>query len=425
MLAPALTNSRQLCAAHAVPAGEVIRREQSLILMGEAHAALGAPAAHAAHAALGSGAVLRARGVIAVLATLPILATACKPAPPAIIAPPPVPVLTERAVREDVVRQLRAVGIVESAAFVSLRPQVAGQVMTVHFREGQEVAAGDAIISLDPRPFDAAVRAAEATLARATALSLDAKQMTAQMMQAREDRAASQRELESAQARAEAARAEVLAAQAELEISRLNREYCAVKAPFAGRLGASRVRVGAIVKANETELVDLAQMSPINVAFSVREEEAPLIKEGREVRPLPVRATIPGADAAPMEGALWFADNRVERGTGQLLLKARFDNEDQRLWPGQFVNATVLVGTDRQAVTVPARAVQRGQQGEFTFVIDAERTAQFRPVRVRRTVEGRSVIDEGLDAGDEVVVDGHLRLQPGTKVSVRDGAKSS
>jgi len=349
----------------------------------------------------------------------------CKPAAPTNAPPPPVPVTTDRAIQEDVVRQLRAVGLVESIADVSLRPQVSGQVQTLHFREGQQVEEGAPIITLDPRPFDAAVRAAEAALARARALALDAEQARGQVTQARDDLAASQREVDTALARSEAAKAEVLAAEAALEMARLNRDYCEITAPFGGRVGAALVREGAIVRANETPLVDLAQIEPIDVAFSIPEQDAVRLKEGSDVRSLDVVVAVPGSTLAPVHGRLWFADNRVERGTGQLRLKARFDNRGQRLWPGQFVHVTVVEGSDDQVVTVPARAVQRSQQGAFVFVIDPERRAALRPVRVRRTIEGRSIIDEGLTAGDEVVIDGHLRLVPGALVVVRSSAEGA
>lgn len=350
---------------------------------------------------------------------LPLTLTGCKPPTPAASAQPPVSVAVALSQQEDVARRLRAVGLVESISDVSIRPQVSGQVQSLHFREGQQVDAGALIVSLDPRPFDAAVRSSAAALARALALQLDAEQALAQVTQAREDRAASQREVDAAMARFEAARAEVLAARAQLEVAELNRAYCDIRAPFAGRLGAARVRQGAIVKANETDLVDLVQIHPIDVSFSVPEQEAAELKNGLEVRPLRVLVSAPGSSEAPIEGRLWFADNRVERGTGQLRLKARFDNELQRLWPGQFVHVVVEVGVETAVVTVPVRALQRSQQGDFVFVIDGDQRAVMRPVRAGATVDGRTVISEGIEAGERVVVDGHLRLVPGALVVIR------
>jgi len=361
--------------------------------------------------------------VVALAATFAVALSACnraeqpkEPPPP----PPPVPVSVAKAQQRDMPVQLRSVGNVESISAITLRPQVAGQLVETPVAEGTDVNAGDVIARIDPRPFEAALREAEATLAMNQATATDERRAAVQLRAAFNNRAVAIREVEAAEAKATSAEAKVLQDQAAIETARLNLSYCTITAPFAGRLGAFRARPGTILKANETDLVDLTQLAPIDVSFSIREQDLPSVRAAMAAGSVPVEATIAG-DSEPVNGALSFLDNRVDSMTGSIRLKARFDNTDRRLWPGQYVNAIITLGIDKGVVVVPSTAVTASQRGQSVFVIKND-TAEMRTVTIRRAVDGSTVVDSGVAAGETVVTDGQLRLTNGSKVAARDAA---
>lgn len=332
--------------------------------------------------------------------------------------PPPVPVTVAKAEQRDMPIQLRSVGNVESISAVTLRPQVAGQLLETPAAEGADVNAGDVIARIDPRPFQAALREAEASLAKNQALAADERRAAEQLRSALSGRAVSIREVEAAEAKAASAEAQVLQDQAAIETAKLQLSYCTIAAPFAGRLGAFHSKPGAILKANETDLVDLTQLAPIDVAFSIREQDLPGVRSAMAAGPVAVIATIAG-DPVPAEGRLNFLDNRVDATTGAIRLKARFENADRRLWPGQYVNAVITLGIDKNVVVVPSTAVQASQRGRSVFVVKADGTAEMRTVEVQRSLDGDTVVRSGVQAGETVVVDGQLRLTTGATVAAR------
>jgi multidrug efflux system membrane fusion protein len=363
---------------------------------------------------------------LALFASVAIALSACNraeqpkgPPPP----PPPVPVSIAKAQLRDMPVQLRSVGNVESISAITIRPQVAGQLIETPVAEGTDVKAGDVIARIDPRPFEAALREAEATLAMNQATSTDERRAAVQLRAAFNNRAVAIREVEAAEAKATAAEARVLQDQAAIETARLNLSYCTITAPFAGRLGAFRARPGTILKDNETDLVDLTQLAPIDVSFSIREQDLPAVRAAMSASTVPVEATIAG-DPEPVQGALSFLDNRVDAMTGSIRLKARFDNTDRRLWPGQYVNAVITLGIDKGVVVVPSTAVTASQRGQSVFVIKGD-AAEMRTVTVRRAVDGSTVVESGIEAGETVVTDGQLRLTNGAKVAARDSSSST
>lgn len=335
--------------------------------------------------------------------------------------PPPVPVLVATAEIADLPERIRGIGAVESISAVTLRPQISGQIEEIVAEEGRTVEVGQTVATIDARPFRAALREASANRDRLRALTADSERTAQLMSDALAKGGATQREVDTAMARAEAARAEVDAAEAAVETASLNLAYCEIKAPFSGRLGAVAVRRGSIVRANETPLMDLVQVAPIDVGFSIPEQHLQRVKAGIAASELPVLVTLPGSTET-LTGRLWFVDNRIDDATGQVRLKARFDNEQARLWPGQFANVQLEVGVDRGVVLVPAKAVQRSQAGSYVFVLDAELRATMRPVSVRRTQDGVSVIESGLEGGETLVTEGQLRVVPGARVAVRGDA---
>lgn len=359
--------------------------------------------------------------------------------------PPPVAaVTTARALLKDVPIELRAVGNVEAFTTIDVRAQVGGQLTEVYFREGDFVRKGDPLFLIDPRPYDEAIRQLEANLARDRALlgqaeanlqlaiaqqkfALDqaerhrklfeegviSRQLADQVSTDAEVRAEAVR---AAQAAIESARAAIRAGEAALANARLQRGYCSIVSPVDGRTGSLAVKPGNLVKANDLTLVTIHQVRPVLVAFAVPEGVLDEIKARMGSDRLPVTAR-PQAGAETEEGSLSFVDNQVDRTTGTILLKATFANPRMRLWPGQFVSVVLRLATRPNAVVVPAQAIQTGQSGEFVWVVRQDRTVEVRPVSTGMRVDQDVVIERGLEAGEIVVREGHLRLVPGMKVA--------
>ena len=211
----------------------------------------------------------------------------------------------------------------------------------------------------------------------------------------------------------------VRADQAAIEKAKVDLDYCSIRSPIDGRTGSLLIHPGNIVKANETILVVINQVTPIYVSFSVPEQNLAEIKGRMAAGSLAVMAIIPDDEQHPVEGMLTFVDNAVDNTTGTIRLKATFANAERRLWPGQFVNAVLKLASRPGAVVVPSQAVQTGQAGQYVFVIKPNLTAESRPVVPGATVNGETVIEKGLQPGEKVVTDGQLRLAPGSKVEVK------
>ena len=337
----------------------------------------------------------------------------------------PVPVMAAVAVQEDVPVVIRAIARVEPYRTVTVRAQVAGQVTAVHFQEGDDVKAGDLLFSLDARPYEAALRQAEGMLAKDTAMANDADREAKYQTDLYTRQVATQREYETALAAAASLAGQVQADQATVANARLQVEYCSIKAPFDARTGSRLVNVGAVLKANETDLVVVNQLSPIYVTFSVPERHLADIQKYRAAGTLRVEAEIPQSAGPPERGELTFLDNRVDATTGMILLKGTFANAERRLWPGQFVNAALALTTRAGAVVVPEQAVQIGQTGQFIYVVKVDRTVESRPVTTGPALDGRVVIERGVAAGETVVTDGQLRLVPGAKVEIKESPASA
>ncbi len=364
--------------------------------------------------------MMRRTALLLTLLALTLLAASCsKDAKSAAGGPPPVPVVVATARKAEVPVEIKAIGRVDPVASVVVKPQIAGLVLDIRVEDGADVHAGDILLVLDLRPFEAAVHAAEAELARDMALAEDKRQATTQIDSAMQKSAVSERAAQEARAGSAAAEAVVRRDQAALEVAKLALEYGTIRAPFDGRIGKFLVRRGSAVKINETELVSIAQIAPIRVAFSVPEDRLPEIRKAASDA-LPVVSVQAEGDAAPIEGALTFIDNAVSTTSGTIELMGTFENADRRLWPGEFVQVSLRTGIERDATLVPTPAIQTGQKGTFVFVVGADQTVEMRPVTVGRTSGDSSVVTEGVQAGEVVVVDGQLRLVPGSHVETRE-----
>lgn len=330
-----------------------------------------------------------------------------------------VPVRAATVVAKDVPVQLRAIGTVEPYATVEIKSRVEGQVAEVHFREGQAVHEGDPLFSIDARPFEAQLRQAEANLARDRAQASNADTEAERMRRLLDQRIVSQDEHDQARTRAAALRATVKADEAMVESARLQVTYSEVRSPINGRIGRILVNRGNVVKPNETPMAVVNQIQPIYVSFSVPQQELAEVRRRAAAGDLTVDVSPGGDGAQPISGRLSFIDNQVDTESGTLLLKAKFANDDEALWPGQFVDSFITLAVLRDAVVVPDAAVQTGQQGQYVYVIASGDSVELRPVRTGEHVGDDVVIEDGLRAGERVVTDGQLQLAPGSHVEVK------
>jgi multidrug efflux system membrane fusion protein len=336
---------------------------------------------------------------------------------------PPAPVTVATVERASMPVKISAVGNALAYATVAVKSRVDGQIFKVSFQEGQLVHKGELLFSIDPRPFQALVRQAQANLARDQSslqrFRLDLERYSELL---KKDFAPRQ-QVDQAKGQVGSAEATVQADEAAIVQAQLNVEYTQIRSPLEGITGNLLVNEGNLVKANDTvALVVITQVKPIYVSFSVPEQRLPEIKRRLANEKLAVEVAIPGDDRPPAVGQLTFINNSVDANTGTIQLKATFPNEDGRLTPGQFVNASLTLNTLASALVVPTQAIQSGQNGTFVFVVKADKTVEMRPVTLGFTVEGRAVIEKGVEPGEEVVTAGQLRLFPGARVEIRKTA---
>lgn len=331
-------------------------------------------------------------------------------------APQPrvVPVETATAVKEQVPVQYDALGTVVAFSTVNLKPRVDSEITAVHFTDGAAVNEGDLLFTLDSRAIDAQILQAEGVLARDKAQLEQAERDIKRYTTLLQSSAGTKVNLENAQTQAGMLRGTIKSDEATLENLRVQKSYTIIKAPIAGRISAAAVKVGNFVRqADATPLATINQTKPVYVVFGVPQRALPDIRQAIAGKIGGVEAAIPG-EREPVIGELAMIDNTVDPTTGMISIRARMRNESETLWPGTLVNVTLSVRKE-EAVTVPSQAVQVSQAGNFVFVVkDGASVSQ--PVKVGRTVDGKSVIYEGLAGGETVVTDGQLLLANGTRV---------
>ncbi len=337
---------------------------------------------------------------------------------------PPQPVAVETVAAGSAPVRLHALGTVEAAESVGVRSQVTGALAGVHFREGADVAAGDLLFTIDPAPFQNSLRQAEAILSR------DRSTLEKAWVEANRNSdmlrlgLIPQSEADTTAVAVRTLQATFEAAQAAVENARLQLSYTRIVAPMAGRAGRLQVSPGALVKANDdTPLVIIDQVAPIEVSFSIPERNLPEIRRRMVAGALSTQALVTGEEDRPEGGSVTFIENEVDRSTGTIRLSATFANAGRRLWPGQFVRVIIDVARRDGVVIVPAGAVQSGQKGPFVYVVNADSTVSPRSVTATEIEGGRAIVDQGLAAGERIVVDGQLRLVPGAKVQPQAPAR--
>jgi membrane fusion protein, multidrug efflux system len=338
-------------------------------------------------------------------------------------APPPevpvIPVMAAKAEVKPMPIELHEIGTGQAYSTVSVESQVAGIVSAVHYVQGQVVKKGDLLVSIDDRPFLAALEVAQANLAKDRANEALARVQAERYEKLFQSGVVPKEQLDEQLATAAADKAAVQADEAAVRTAKLNVSYCSIYAPIDGQTGGQLVYPGTVVKADDLPiLVVINQISPIYVGFSVPQNYLDQIKSYMADKRLLVQATVSG-NAAPESGYLTFVNNTVDATTGTILLKGTFANRDRRLWPGEFVNVVLRLAEQEDAIVVPSQAVMSGQDGDYLFVVKPDMTADLRTVKVSRTVNGESVITDGVKPGETVVTDGQLRLMTGTKVRIR------
>jgi multidrug efflux system membrane fusion protein len=335
-----------------------------------------------------------------------------------------VPVLVATAVQKSVPVQILAVGNAEAFATVSVKSQVTGVLTKAHFKEGQDVKQGQLLFTIDPRPLEAAVKQAEANMARDNAQLVNLREQVKRYAELVEKQYVSREQYDQIRTNADAMEAVVAADKAALENARVQLSYCYIYSPVNGRVGSLLVNEGNLVRVNDgTPLVVINQVSPMNVTFSVPESHLAELKRRMAAGELKVSASFPSDEGRPELGVLEFVDNAVDRSTGTIKLKGVFTNKERRLWPGQFINVALTLTTQSDAVVVPAEAVQVGQEGQHVFVVKPDKTVEVRPVILGSTNEGEAVIAKGLTPGEQIVREGQFLLAPGSRIEIKDPTK--
>lgn len=346
---------------------------------------------------------------------------------PAAKGPGAVTVSVAAAVQQSMPVRLQAIGNVEAYTSVAVKSRVDGQILEVHFREGQEVKKGEVLFRIDSRPFDAAFKQAEAQALRDAANRDQAASQERRYQELLDKNFVSKDAYAQYRTNAQTAQASAKATEAALENAKLNLEYTVIRSPIDGYVGRALLQAGNMVKANDTlSLVVINQVKPVYVSFAIPEQQLAKVRELMRKNPLAVDVTIPGGDKPLATGRIAFLDNAVDQTTGTIKVRAVFDNSDAALWPGQFYTVRVKLYDQENAIMVPSRALQTGPNGQFVYVVKPDMTVEIRKVIVDRSEGDTAVLAEGnIAKGDQVVVRGALRLAPGAKVNVAEGAPSS
>lgn len=338
-------------------------------------------------------------------------------APPA--ADPPVPVAADAVLAQDVPIYLTGIGTVQAFNTVTIRTRVDGQIDKIAFVEGQDVKAGDLLAQIDPRPLQAQLEQAQAQKTSHEAQLADAKIDLQRFSNLAQRGAATVQSVDTQKALVAELEANIQADQAAIDSARVQLGYTTITAPISGRTGIRLVDQGNIVHAtDQTGLVVLTQIEPISLVFSLPEDALPDVARAMSQGALKVAAYSRDDKTQLAEGTLALIDNQIDQTTGTIRLKATFANKDHALWPGQFVNVRLYLAVRHDGLTVAASVVQRGPQGTYAYVVKPDSTVEMRPIGVVQLRDGIALIDTGLSAGEQVVVDGQYKLRPGARVAL-------
>jgi multidrug efflux system membrane fusion protein len=386
--------------------------------------------------------------VIALSAALAVIISGCSKGTEATAAagPPPAPVRVAMAELKTLPVEVRAIGNVEAYKTISVKSQLTGTLMHVNFKEGDPVRKGQLLFEIDPRPYQETIKQIEANLARDTALMKQAEANLARdIAQEKFSRDQAKRYEELAKqgvfsreqseqvastadslgasvnadkAAIESSRSAITADRSSLDNAKLQLSYCYIYSPVDGRSGNISVKEGNLVKATDIELVTITQIQPVYVTFTVPERQLSLIRERMAAGRMPVRA-IPQGSSITEVGELTFIDNSVDQNTGTIKLKGTFTNATAKLWPGQFADVILTLNQRPNIVAIPVQAVQIGQAGQYVFVVKQDQTVEMRAVVLGDTAGDFVEVTKGVQAGETVVIEGHIRLASGSRVKVQ------
>ena len=333
---------------------------------------------------------------------------------------PAAPVVVASVEQQDIPVQIHAIGNVEAYQTVFIRSQVNGQIQKIFFKEGDDVREGQPLFQLDKRPFQAELERAAGQLKRDQAQGENSRLQAERYSDLEKQGIVAHEQADQLRAQAKAESAAVEADKAALEAARVQLQYTDILAPINARAGVLMINLGNLVKANDTPyLVQLNQVTPIYVTFSVPEGNLDRVRQRYASGQLKVLVVPKGQADHPVGGKLTFIDNGVDTTTGMFKLKATFQNRNRRLWPGQFVDVALELSTQKNAIVIPTKAIQNGQQGDYVYVVRADSTAESRVVKQVGTYQDLTLISNGLKAGEQVVVNGHMRVVPNSKVIVQ------
>jgi multidrug efflux system membrane fusion protein len=354
------------------------------------------------------------------LAGLVFTVSCAKKAPPT--KQPPL-VLVAKVVQKTIPIEIKNFGCAEAYSTIGVKSQIKGILTEVKFTEGQMVKKDDIILGIDSRPSEAALKAALANLNKDEVQLKNADKEQQRQAELLKKGFVSQETYDQWVTTAEALRAAVEADKAAVESAKLQLEYCTIRSPVDGVTGTMAIDQGNVIKENDATIVTIKQIRPIYVAFTVPQHYLAVIQKNMAGDPLAVMASLPGADSDKSSGQLSFVDNSVDNNTGTIKLRATFDNNDMRLWPGQFVNVSLILAQEPNAFVVPSQAVQTSQKGQFVYVVKSDMKVEMRPVTVERRLDGDSVV-KGVEAGETVVTDGHINLVPEVKVQIKNAEQT-
>jgi multidrug efflux system membrane fusion protein len=363
-----------------------------------------------------TGYLALAAAVLALLTTVACSRSSVQAAAPAM--PPPL-VSVVKATAQDVPRYLDEIGRNTAFESVTVTPQVGGRIVERHFQDGETLRKGQLLFVIDPRPYKAQVDSAQAALAQAKAALDLARIQFARDQEVIGSKAISQQDYDTKKNTVDVDQAQVEAAKATLETARLNLDYCYIHSPIDGRAGARMVDVGNVVQANATSLLLIQRLDPIYANFTITERDLPEVQKLMSRGALRASVRLPSdSESAARIGRVEFLDNEVQNGSGTVNLRATMNNSDHHFWPGQFVNVRLVLSTEKGAVLIPNQATEISQQGPFVYVVKADDTAEFRPVKLGQREGDQVVVEAGVVANERVVLAGQMMIRPGGKVRV-------
>jgi len=366
----------------------------------------------------------RAAGPAIFLGALALVSGCAKPqaAPPAHLA---TTVSVGKVTQKTMPVEVTAVGNVEAISTVSIRAQVPGEVQNVPFKEGDFVKKGQVLLTIDPRPYEAALAQAKAALARDKATGVYNRAQAVRYKSLFDQGVVPAEQVDSFTSAADASDAVLNADEAAVKTAELNLEFCTITSPIDGRTGTIMVKAGNLVKVADVPIVVINEVNPIYVNFTVPQQYWPDIKEHVDRGMLRVMATIPQDPGPPVQGTLTFIDNNVDTTTGTIHLRGTFDNQQNRLWPGLFVSILLTLSTQPNATVVPSQSVVSTQQGSYVYVVKPNNTVEQRTIVTSRTINGDTVIEKGLQPGETIVTDGQVNLIPGARIEIKNPSAGS